>query len=165
MSFAGWKFQTNIQTKNDLTFLKVKINLLFHLLYVVLNTLVQGFPTFYLCCTPKTKISNVASPQEEVVPPLKGLKIFKCKNSLCYHKQMQLRTHITDFRLKNTFKIAIFMANIAISIYFFKHWRSPWHPPASPRGTCPPVWEPLLSSIEIIFSALVTSDFKCLLTF
>ena len=45
-------------------------------------TLTQGFPTFYLCCPPKAKISNVASPQEEVVPALKGLNIFKCKNSL-----------------------------------------------------------------------------------
>jgi Cu/Zn superoxide dismutase len=36
----------------------------------------QGFPTFHLHCPPKTKISNVVSPQEEVVSSLEGLKYF-----------------------------------------------------------------------------------------
>ncbi len=45
-------------------------------LYGTANLLDQGFPTFYIRCPPKTKISNVASPQEEVVPPLEGLNDF-----------------------------------------------------------------------------------------
>ena len=40
------------------------------------NDVEQGFPTFYIRCPPKTKISNLASPQEEIVPPLEGQKDF-----------------------------------------------------------------------------------------
>ena len=34
-----------------------------------MNSLAQGFPTFYMLCPPKSKNINVASPQESVASP------------------------------------------------------------------------------------------------
>jgi hypothetical protein len=53
-----------------------KIHFLKFLKFSLIYTLYREFPTFYLRCPPKTKISNVASPQEEAVPPLEDLKDF-----------------------------------------------------------------------------------------
>ncbi len=61
---------------------------------------------------------------------------------------MQLRTHtcFTNFckKTKKTFKIAIFVANIALSINFPKTGVPLDNHLRPPRGTRPPGWEPLV---------------------
>jgi hypothetical protein len=47
-----------------------------HQIVYLQNALKQGFPTFYLLCPPKAKISNVESPQEKVGSPQEDLKDF-----------------------------------------------------------------------------------------